>query len=137
MFSCERVASDLSPLDTSPRRRRVVRWILPEGARVLLAGLVTLAALGLALSSRARCPGSDSALRAPDLVLEPNTAPLRALEVLPHVGSGLANRLVEARIERPFTSLQDLRDRVRGMGDITLARIAPHLRFSAASRSGS
>jgi hypothetical protein len=94
---------------------------------MLLAAVALATALGLAASSRnvGKRPGSVAV--APVLVLDPNTAPPQALAALPHVGPALASRLVEARAERPFTSLDDLRGRVRGVGPVTLARIAPHL----------
>jgi hypothetical protein len=95
---------------------------------VLLAGLVIIAALGLAVASRevASAPGPIGGV--PELVLDPNTTPPRVLAALPHVGPVLANRLVEARTERPFSSLEDIQARVRGIGPVTLARIAPYLR---------
>src|SRR5262245_54468412 len=136
MSSLGRGPSHQAPFDPSQPRRRIVAGLLPAESRVLLAGLVILAGLGLAISGNGVRTGSHLIVAAPDLVLEPNSAPLRALTVLPHVGAGLANRLSEARAERPFSCLLDLRTRVRGMGAVTLARIAPYLRFPATPQSG-
>jgi hypothetical protein len=69
----------------------------------------------------------------PELVLDPNTAPVRVLATLPHFGPTLANRLVEARSEGPFHSLEEVSDRVRGLGPVTLAGIAPYLRIEPES----
>jgi competence ComEA-like helix-hairpin-helix protein len=51
-----------------------------------------------------------------------NTAPLNDLEQLPGVGPKLAQRIVEARQQRPFQSLQDL-DQVPGVGPKMLERL--------------
>jgi hypothetical protein len=72
----------------------------------------------------------------PDLILDVNSAPLRALAALPHLGPTLARRLDEARAERPFGSLEEIRARVRGVGPVILARIAPHLRIENQPGSG-
>jgi type II secretory pathway component PulK len=105
-----------------------VPWSWPAGARGLLASLAIVAALGLRFASRDVRSSLEPIAIAPELVLDPNTAPPRVLAALPNFGPALVNRLVEARAERPFSSLDDVRDRVRGVGPVTLARIAPHLR---------
>lgn len=121
-------------------------WTWPTGARGLLALVAMASALVLAVSSRD--PGrrrdrdrdrdhgrptvsvSASVDRSPgNLVLDANTASAEALETLPHIGPTLARRIVEARVDGAFRSLDDLRGRVRGIGPVTLARIAPYLRI--------
>jgi competence protein ComEA len=102
---------------------------LPAGARALLAGLVLAAGMGLAIAGWDDRATSKKVAEPPEFVLEVNHAPRRALAALPHLGPTLANRLVEARAERPFASLEEVRARVRGIGPVTLARIAPHLRI--------
>jgi hypothetical protein len=97
----------------------------------LLASLVIAAALGLGFASRDVPTSSRPVVIAPDLVLDVNHAPPEGLMVLPHVGPALAKRVVEARAQRPFSSFDDLRDRVRGIGPVTLARIAPYLRIKS------
>lgn len=59
--------------------------------------------------------------------LDLNAASRRDLEQLPGIGPGLAARIVESRAQRgTFGSVDDLR-RVRGIGDVTLARLRPLL----------
>lgn len=65
---------------------------------------------------------------APVLVVDLNSAPAELFSALPGIGPKLAAQIVEARRERPFTSLDDLDRRIRGIGPTTLARLAPHLR---------
>jgi competence protein ComEA len=117
----------IDDVPTSDRRGPLVPWTWPMGTRVLLAGLAMAVALGLRSASGEIRPSSEPIAGPPALVLDPNTAPLRALAALPHIGPALAKRLDEARIERPFTSLEDVKDRVRGVGPVTLAQIAPYL----------
>jgi competence protein ComEA len=120
------------PIASDPpteRRGSFVPWSWPTGARVLLAGMAMAVALGLNTASRDIRSSSEPIPGPPELVLDPNTAPLRALVALPHIGPALASRLDEARKERPFSSLDDLKDRVRGVGPVTLAQIAPYLQI--------
>ncbi len=107
-------------------------WSWPTGARMLLAVLALAVGLGLMRASWDVCSSSEPITVAPKLVLDANTAPPQILAALPHIGPALANRLVEARNARPFASLNDLGDRVRGVGPVTLARIAPYLHFETA-----
>jgi hypothetical protein len=93
--------------------------------------LSILTAAGLALASPDVWTASAPIAVAPVLMIDPNTASAQALAVLPHIGPALASRVVAARAERAFTSLDDLRNRVRGLGPATLARLAPHLRIAA------
>jgi competence ComEA-like helix-hairpin-helix protein len=82
-----------------------------------------------------RCDGVGPPLRGParllfGLRLDPNRASAESLEVLPGIGPGRAAAIVAERERRPFASLDDLR-RVRGIGPVTLARIAPWLAIEA------
>jgi competence protein ComEA len=130
MSSSAGLGSQLVSKDPPPAGAdSVIPWSWPAGARALLAGVVIVAALGLAIAGRNVRATSAPPEPFPELVLDVNTAPLRALAALPHLGPTLALRLDEARAERPFQSMNDVRDRVRGIGPVTLARIAPHLRI--------
>jgi len=53
-----------------------------------------------------------------------NRASATELEALPGIGPALAGRIVAARGERPFSSVDDL-GRVRGIGPATLERLRP------------
>lgn len=82
-----------------------------------------------------RCDGEGPALRGParllfDLALDPNAATAESLEVLPGIGPSRAAAIVAERERQPFRDVADLR-RVRGIGPVTLARIAPWLAIGA------
>jgi Helix-hairpin-helix motif len=120
------------PLEADARSGRVlVQWILPAGARGLLAAMTIAVALGLACASGS-VPGSSSAVivAAPNLLIDLNTAPPPVLETLPHVGQTLVRQLVAARELRPLTSLEEAASRVRGLGPSTVAQLRPYLRFN-------
>jgi competence ComEA-like helix-hairpin-helix protein len=74
---------------------------------------------------RARSPAPAGAL------VDLNRADSEALQTLPGVGPALAARILAARQERVFTSLDDL-DRVPGIGPATLARLRPHATVGSA-----
>jgi transcriptional accessory protein Tex/SPT6 len=93
--------------------------------------LSIVAAAGLALASPDIWTASAPIAITHELLIDPNTASAQALALLPHIGPALASRVVAARAERAFTSLDDLRNRVRGLGPVTLTRLAPHLRIAA------
>jgi competence protein ComEA len=102
----------------------------------LLAGLVIVATMGLTMASRFDQRSTARSLAvAPELVIDPNTAPARVLTALPHVGPALIREWIAAREDRPFTSLEDARDRVRGLGPATLAQLAPYLRLEPSSQA--
>jgi len=65
-------------------------------------------------------PPPGRAPRAPARV-DLNRADLEALQTLPGVGPALARRIVDARQERMFTSVDDL-GRVKGIGPATIER---------------
>lgn len=99
--------------------------------------MLAVVVLGVLVMSRANLwfQGSDSVVvfvRAPELVIDPSTAPAGVLEALPSLGPGLVSRMVAAREAGPFASTEDLRRRVRGLGPITLAKLRPFLRIKAA-----
>jgi len=105
-------------------------------ARVLLACVVLISGVALRVASDSLGTGHQRTCRVlPVLVIDPNTAPASVLEALPHVGPSLVKQMIEQREIRPFGSTRDLRRRVRGLGPVTLARLAPHLRIAASSNS--
>jgi competence ComEA-like helix-hairpin-helix protein len=57
--------------------------------------------------------------------LDLNRATAEELQKLPGVGPKLAQRIVDERSHRPFTSVDDLRPRVSGIGVKTLEKIRP------------
>lgn len=65
----------------------------------------------------------------PPLVVDPNTAPPQVLLALPRLGPSLVGRIVAAREEAPFRSIDDLDARVRGLGPATIKALRPHLRI--------
>ena len=58
-----------------------------------------------------------------------NTADASTLTQLPRIGPKLAERIIKARAEAPFTSADDLRARVRGIGVKTAENLAPLISF--------
>ena len=116
--------------------REVIHWNWPAGARGLLAVAVIGAALSLAFASQSVPKSGTEIVKAPDLLLDLNTVPARVLETLPHVGQTLVRQVVAARELRPLVSLDDAGSRVRGLGPVTLAQIAPYLRFEPSAQRG-
>lgn len=79
-----------------------------------------------ATAGRGGTAGGGGVPRAP---VDLNRADTAALQSLPGVGPALARRIVEARRETPFSSVDDLL-RVRGIGPATLARLKPLVKVS-------
>jgi len=111
-------------------RHTAVAETWPVEARTLLAVIAVTTAIGLMTACRDAGSSSRKVFAvAPNLVLDPNSAPPQVLEALPTLGPTLVRRWVAARGERPISSLADARKRVRGLGPASLAQIAPYLRF--------
>ena len=58
-----------------------------------------------------------------------NTANHSTLMSLPRIGETLATRIIKARGEAPFSSVDDLRNRVRGIGAKSAETLAPLISF--------
>ena len=103
-------------------------------ARFIVVAAVVAASLGLGFAgSGGEEPRKSVAAEMPGLHLDPNTVPPQVLTALPHVGSALVERWVQAREERPFRSLEDAGARVRGLGAATLEQLAPYFDVPAGS----
>lgn len=74
-------------------------------------------ALLLALS------GAAVAAPGPALRVDANTATEVELETIPGIGPALAARIAQERRKAPFRSLDDLEQRVRGVGPASLRRM--------------
>ncbi len=124
------------PPDTRGGVWTVVSWTWPARARVLLAFVVLISGVALRVASDSLGTSRQRTCRiVPVLVIDPNTAPASVLEALPHVGPSLVKQLIEQRERHPFESIEDMRRRVRGLGPVTMARLAPHLRIAVSSES--
>jgi len=101
-------------------------WTAP--ARIWLTVAGVLAAVGLLAGNAKLTPERlDSA--APCLVVDPNTATAAVLNTLPKMGPAIVARIVAARQECAFRSLEDLDARVRGIGPATMTSLRPHLQI--------
>ena len=60
-------------------------------------------------------------------ILDPNTSPVDSLELLPGIGKGLADRIVEYRLTNRFEKEIDITN-VYGIGAKTFERLRPYLR---------
>lgn len=107
-------------------------WIL--SARVLLSLVAIVGSLRLLVIASVR---DGPAELMPPLVVDVNTAPPEVLHALPRLGPVLVRRIVAAREDAPFRSLDDLDTRVRGIGPATIAALRPFLRVGPAIPSTS
>lgn len=102
------------------------------------SGAGTPVDLALALDSAERVEADEARRTAPlaeGETLELNSAPAAELDRLPGVGPATAQRIVLARADRPFQSVDDL-GRVSGIGPATLAKLRPYLRVDASGATG-
>jgi len=106
-------------------------WGWTPAARVLLSVLAALGAAGLLYAARES--GRSAAPPPPTLVVDLNTAPREVLGALPRLGPVLVERIVAAREEAPFRSLDDFDARVRGIGPATVAALRPFVRIGPPS----
>lgn len=90
--------------------------------------------MGAALTGRAAAARAYGAVRAlafalalpaagMAMALDANTATQAQLETIRGIGPALSARILEARSRQPFRDLDDLKARVRGVGDANLQRM--------------
>jgi DNA uptake protein ComE-like DNA-binding protein len=72
--------------------------------------------------------GEDEQVYTGIFVLDPNTAPVDSLELLPGIGPVLADRIVEYRKRKRFEREVDITD-VKGIGPKLYERLRPYLRI--------
>jgi competence protein ComEA len=113
----------------------------PAGCDPALTVHIFLAAL-MAIALARALPAAQANVKSPQptiRTINPNVAPWYELTALPRVGESIAREIVHYRASAPgcdstvagcpFSSAADL-DHVRGIGPITVRRIAPYLRFT-------
>jgi competence protein ComEA len=95
-------------------------------ALFLAVSTAVLGALAVTASRPGQGAGTAPAALLPDL----NAAPERHLVLLPGIGPSRARAIVEERTNGPFATVGDL-SRVRGIGPLTTAALAPLVRVHA------
>ena len=91
-------------------------------ARACALALATACAVALAAQAADTQPGLTG-------VVNVNTATLEELQLLPGIGAARAEALIALRKQRGgFKSLEELKD-VKGIGDASLERLRPYVRF--------
>jgi DNA uptake protein ComE-like DNA-binding protein len=88
--------------------------------------MLILAVILLVQSAPSR---SDEGEGLSNLVVNPSFADAEVIEALPQLGPARVNAIVQSRQGKPFESIDELHQRVRGIGPATLRAIDPHLRF--------
>ncbi|MFG0275944.1 MAG: ComEA family DNA-binding protein [Phycisphaerales bacterium] len=97
-----------------------------------VALLVAIASVGAVARTRAPIDAPGPWATAPIHRVDLNTAPEAELGLLPRIGPTLAERIVEEReANGPFTDLEELAERVRGIGPRTVERVGGFVRIDA------
>lgn len=110
-------------------------WNWSRPAQATLAGIAAALALVLLALAPAASERPKPDEQAPAFVLDLNTAPEAALVALPAIGPALAGRIVAARQDRPFDSLDDFDRRVKGIGPKTIEKLRPYVRIGEPATS--
>ena len=97
-------------------------------AAVKRAGTILCMMAVLALAGQA-IAATDSA----SFPLNVNTAGVEQLMEIPGIGSAKANAIVEYRQQKPFESVEELKN-VKGIGDKVLAKITPYVTVGGGAR---
>ena len=91
-------------------------------ARACALALVTACAVALAAQAADTQPGLTG-------MVNVNTATAEELQLLPGIGAARADALIDLRKQRGgFKSLEQLKE-VKGIGDASLERLRPYVRF--------
>lgn len=100
---------------------------------VLLAFAAAVQLAGLWRVLERPIPAASVIAAGPAHRLDLNTAQVSTLSLLPAVGDGLAQRIVERRDSKgPFTAIEQLRQ-IKGIGEVTLRRVQPFVYCSPPS----
>lgn len=108
----------------------------PAAKRIGFAEVFAVVMLIVAAGRWITRPASQADLdwRSTETVVDLNRADVATLQLLPGVGAGLAQRIVDdRRTTGPFESVADL-TRVSGIGERTIARITPYVTADPVSR---
>jgi len=116
-------ARDSGTVFRTPEDLLSVRGIGP-GTLDRIRGFLSLDGARAAPPGRASAGGTAPRDESGAGPVDLNSADLRDLQSLPGIGPALAERILVARREQPFTSLDDLA-RVRGIGPTTVERLRP------------
>ena len=99
-------------------------------ARACALALATACAVALAAQAADSEPGLTGTVNV-------NTATAEELQLLPGIGAARAEALIELRKQRGgFKSLEQLKD-VKGIGDASLERLRPYVRFQGKTTASS
>ena len=114
------------PVAENDPSQRILGWSVTS--RAILVALCFAGSSAL-LWSTGRVEGP----KAPDvrLVVDPNDTPPAVLLALPRLGPALVGRIVVQREIELFQSLDDLDQRVKGIGPATIKSIRPYLRVES------
>lgn len=121
-------------MEASSNRRLALLWLVASFGAVAVAryeGMANPTRPAAVVEATAPLPHSQGDALRDDKLVDINAASAGELELLPGVGPSLAKRLVEARekagsFDRPSDLL-----RVKGVGQKTLAKLTPWLKFGS------
>ena len=110
-----------------------LRFVLVlSGTALFMAAYLLIRALGSPTAETASFPvflGDEDRQYTGLFVLDPNTAPVDSLELLPGIGRVLADRIVDYRQRRRFERPVDLTE-VKGIGAKLLEQLRPYIRIN-------